>query len=161
MARLIALTKGQQTIVDDEDFERFGGLAWQAIEYRSRSGRVMGYRASRTVACKSVYLHRVILDAKPDEIVDHVNRDALDNRRVNLRLCSASQNNANRKSALGATGFLGVYRRGKRFIAQISVNHQNLYLGTFASAEEAALARDAAVILHFGDFAVLNFSEAR
>jgi hypothetical protein len=66
----------------------------------------------RVVVCdyknKKYYaLPRLILNAKKGEIIDHINRDPLDNRRCNLRIVTARQSNLNRKLHSN-TGFIGV-----------------------------------------------------
>ena len=46
---------------------------------------------------KTVYLHRLIMGAKPGQIVDHVNQDSYDVRRDNLRFVNKSENALNNK----------------------------------------------------------------
>lgn len=41
------------------------------------------------------YLHRIITDAKKGQVVDHINHNTLDNRKCNLRICTASENSLN------------------------------------------------------------------
>lgn len=100
------------------------------------------------------YLHRVIMQPGPGLEVDHINGDRLDNRRLNLRVCTRSSNAKNTSTKVG---YKGVHKnhRGK-WIAQITKNYNCHHLGTFRTAEEAAIAyNDAASILH-GEFARLN-----
>lgn len=84
----------------------------------------------RICKSKSSLLHRVIMNAKKGDIVDHINRDTTDNRRCNLRLVSKSLNNYNRdsKNKLGR----GIYfdKFGNRYRACISVNNKTLKLGS-------------------------------
>ena len=61
-------------------------------------------------------LARFVMNAKKGQIVDHINRNPLDNRRCNLRFVTRRQNNLNKKCDNG-TGFFGVFvkRQGNRF----------------------------------------------
>jgi len=92
-------------------------------------------------------------------LLDHINRNSLDNRISNLRLASVNSNNANRSPTGNTTSkYRGVYlsSRGK-WVAQIKVNREVIYLGSFLTEEEAARVRDEASIKYFGEFAYLNF----
>lgn len=91
-------------------------------------------------------------------IVDHANRNPLDNRRRNLRFATPSLNTVNRKYR-NKTGFRGVAENDGKFIARIWVDKKKRYLGNFATAELAALAYDKAAIAAFGEFALLNFPD--
>jgi hypothetical protein len=103
-------------------------------------------------------MHRVVIGAPPHLQVDHINRDPLDNRLCNLRLCTQSQNNANQTFRKNKTGFLGVYcNRGGRYRVGVKCDGKYLHLGTFDHLIEAARIRDGFVLARFGEFATLNF----
>lgn len=65
---------------------------WRATEYPN--GWV--YITSK-VGNKTVLLHRYIMDCPEGLVVDHLNHDTLDNRRINLRICTQSDNMKNKK----------------------------------------------------------------
>jgi HNH endonuclease len=117
-----------------------------------------GYAQMRMKVHSRVYqfsLHRLMICARPGEVVDHVNGDKLDNRTCNLRICTAQQNSRNRMAPGKAnkTGVTGVtYRHGK-YIAYIWVNGNNKMLGTFIDLAAAKDARRAAEITYFGVYA--------
>jgi hypothetical protein len=71
----------------------------------------------------------------PSEL-DHANRDKLDNKIENLRASDRVKNNANRDSFRDLPK--GVYARGTRFMAMITIAKRNIYLGQFKTVKEAA-----------------------
>lgn len=75
----------------------------------------------------------------PDSEIDHINGIRTDNRISNLRLATDKQNAENRHSAPSnnKTGLLGVSPIGNRFMANISNNHKQIYLGCYKTPEEA------------------------
>lgn len=91
---------------------------------------------------------------------DHANGDGLDNRRANLREATSTENNRNRcRRSDNTSGFKGVCWRRERneWRAHIYVNGRQFSLGTYATAEAAALAYDTAARDLFGEYAALNF----
>lgn len=104
--------------------------------------------------------HRVawllMTGAWPTKEIDHRDHDGLNNRWVNLREATSSQNKMNqRKGTLSLSGIRGVFldKRDGRWFARVTVNGRHHHLGRFSSKEQAAIAyADAAPRLH-GEFA--------
>jgi hypothetical protein len=89
--------------------------------------------------------------------VDHINRDKLDNRPVNLRLATPAQNRANTgRQRNNSTGYKGVFRDKGKFRAKIKANGIQRFLGSYSTAEAAAAAYDCAALKAFGSFALTN-----
>lgn len=151
-------------LIDDEDWPIASTYKWSAFQSYSKSKRPLTFYAGKQVKRDgkktTIYLHRLLVGAQPGQQVDHVNKNGLDNRRANLRICNQSQNNANAAWRVGASGFRGVYSAGPRWRAAIQVNGLTYRLGHFDCRFEAAKAYDAAARAHFGHFATLNFPEA-
>lgn len=84
----------------------------------------------------------------PAAEVDHVNNVRDDNRLSNLRLATSSGNGQNQAltSGRGTSRFLGVCwaKDNRKWQAQIKVDRKTVYLGQFATEEEAAEAYRAA-----------------
>lgn len=153
----IPLTKNMTAIVDDEDFESISKFKW-CYDHTGYAVRTFGPRKKQ----KKVSMHREIMNADFGVICDHINGNKLDNRRENLRKCSARQNSQNRKKRKDAHGslFKGVsvrmMARGKVFSARIKIGKLNKRLGSFQSEIDAALAYNSAAIAAWGEFAKLN-----
>ena len=98
--------------------------------------------------------HANIIDCDDSHLRDHINRNRLDNRKENLRVVSHETNTRNTGlSKNSTTGYKGVTvsRNRKKFIAQITVNYKNIYLGRFDTAEEAYEARIRAEEKYYGE----------
>lgn len=129
------------------------GCLWNGYTGIRVNGR--NYRAHRLA-----WLH--VHGIWPAGQLDHINRDKQDNRIVNLREATASQNKANTEAYLkNPSGLKGVFRlkSNGRFLAQISVNGKTQYLGRYNDPVDAALAYDMAARRLHGDFAMLNFPD--
>lgn len=166
MNREIILSNGQIALVDAVDFSAVSAFKWAAHPSYSRTGERIGTYAHRVDTSegrrRTVYMHRQIMGAARGQMVDHVNADGLDNRRANLRLCTASQNGANRP-AKSKSGYRGVYffPRLNRWGAHLCLHRKTIHLGYFHEIEDAARAYDTAALAQFGEFARLNFPEQK
>ena len=108
---------------------------------------------------KRYRLHRYIMNPKGGEVVDHINRDTLDNRRENLRVCSKSQNRENSILYISnKSGYRGVYwnKRSGGWVATIRHNNKRYWIGTYKDKKDAALAYNNAAMKYHGSFASLN-----
>lgn len=89
----------------------------------------------------------------PDEI-DHINLIAHDNRFANLRLADRSTQCANKRAHKdNKLGVKGVCAQDGKFIATITKNGKQHYLGLYETAEQAATAYREAAERLFGEFA--------
>jgi hypothetical protein len=87
--------------------------------------------------------------------IDHINGERTDNRWLNLRESTRSENQQNRGvNKNNKAGVKGVSRHGNSWRAVISANGRTIRLGTFTSIEEAEIAyKDASNKLH-GKFSI-------
>jgi hypothetical protein len=155
----LRLPSGHIALVDDDDLPAV--LAAGPWRIR-RDGRRLLYVRRDLSRTQEQRLHRFIMGDPPHDI-DHANGNGLDNRRANLRPCDDKLNQANtRIHGHNTSGYRGVsFRRDiRKWVAYIMVDKRQRYLGVFPSAEQAAMARDAAAIEAWGEFARLNFPQA-
>lgn len=153
MSREIPLSKGLFAIVDAADFEWLSRFKWCAHEVSGRHYAVGrdGKRMRRMGA--------MIAKPGPGEVVDFRSGDTLDHRRSNLRVCSRADAQRNRQGwPEAASHHKGVFAGHKdRWVAKIRFEGVLHHLGSFASADDAAIAYDVAAKKFFGEFARLNF----
>lgn len=92
---------------------------------------------------------------KQGEIVDHIDCDPLNNRRSNLRVATYAQNAQNKGNYKRnqSSGLRGVQKHHNKFVARISVQGHNRYLGIFETPEEAHTAYVTAAKLYYGEHA--------
>jgi hypothetical protein len=160
--REIPLTRGFVALVDAADFAWLNQWKWHAAA--GGGGREYAIRSSSAQdgeCTKFVKMHRQIIGAARGVIVDHINGDPLDNRRLNLRTCTQAENLWNRPATRSsATGFKGVRFAAGAYRAEIMCAGIREHLGRFRKPEDAARAYDEAAKRLHGEFARLNFPEA-
>lgn len=142
------------SLVSEVDFDRVKRVAWTIDTNGYVVGRPPGSK-------RAVALHRFILEKSGENArlyADHINRNSLDNRRSNLRLCSPSENARNTKLASNNTsGAKGVTRTAAgTWRARIWKDRKEIHIGAFATFEEARAAYDEEARRLHGDFASPN-----
>jgi len=123
--------KGKEVILDEPDLE--------LLEKHSWSWSPQGYLITKIptgepYGRRSICIHRMILGDPPGVHVDHINRNKSDNRRLNLRPCSASENNCN-KLRYGRGVSYNPHR--KKYQVVVRLNGKLKWLGYFLTEEEA------------------------
>jgi hypothetical protein len=157
----IPLTGGRFAIVSDRDYARLSKLKWSAW-LNKQSGIWYAQhtpKCARRLRLSPILMHRLVKAAHGQQI-DHRNRNGLDNRRCNLRVCSPSQNQWNSTSKPHSSRYKGVClvkrARVPTWRAQIMAHGQAFDLGWYRNEEEAARAYDASARRLFGSFARTN-----
>jgi hypothetical protein len=149
---LIPLGDGHYAYVDVADYEWLSQWKWH-----TQGGYAVRYEKK-----KLIYMHRQITGAPKGKVVDHKNRNRLDNTRTNLRICTHAENTQNARKIQGThSRFKGVSYRKERdkYFAQIYHHGNQNYLGLFVKETDAARAYDRKAVELFGEFARVNFPE--
>jgi hypothetical protein len=190
--RRIYLGEGYWTILDLEDYYRLRKYKWIVGGKDGKFYAMRGVKVSER-EIKLICMHREIMSAPPrwsfkskskeffdsnrlkktqtesgstlrsELLVDHRNRNSLDNRRANLRWATASQNSYNREktSSKSSSKYRGVTfnKRRNKWYARIKVNRKTIFLGSYTDEQNAAKAYDLAALMYYHEFAHLNFPE--
>jgi len=135
------------TIVSQEYLNLVKDYKWSL----TKDGYAMSYKNN-----KFIYLHRLIMDAKIGEYVDHENHNTLDNTFSNLRICSNAQNLQNRGKlpSNNTSGYIGVsWNKGKnQWQSEIQYFGNKLRLGYFNNLKDAIISRINAEKKYFKDY---------
>ena len=155
--RSIELTRGYKTLVDDEDYDYLNQWNWFYLKaFRSSDKFYAKANFVLNSKPKQLFLHRLIMNAPRHLDIDHINRNGLDNRKCNLRLCTTSQNCANKTAFNKWSEYKGIMKHRKAWVAAITVNNNRIYLGSFKTEIEAARAYNEKAKEFYGEFALLN-----
>lgn len=153
----IKLRENTFALVDDEDFEYLNQYTWSVDHLDNNRNQ---YAKSR-INGQQVSMHRLIMGCKNGDgkILDHKDGNGLNNQKSNLRFCTNSQNQKN-KRASGSSKYLGVYVRftksGLTWVSKIKVGNKYICLGSFKREESAAKAYNRAALKYHGEFARPN-----
>jgi hypothetical protein len=153
--KIVSLKHGTHyVLVDNEDMKFFD----QTKLYLHRIGQFLYVKLNPSKKT----LHSVIMKTPKGMVTDHINRDTLDNRRKNLRICTIQENLRNQKRPNNKTGHTGISiqyiskgntqkcKKHTIYQASIKTNYKQVYLGIFHTLDEAVQARRNAELKFWG-----------
>jgi hypothetical protein len=154
----IPLSRGLFATVDESDFAWLSQWKWSALKtgklgttfYAVRSEKVDG-------KSRMILMHRLIAGADKGSVVDHHDRDGLNNTRDNLRLCRQRRNSLNHLGHRdrSMSRFKGVWWHSQ--MSRWCASFRGHYLGMFITEDAAAHAYDVVARLCDPEFALTNF----
>jgi len=156
MNKYIQLKHGT-AIIDEQDFNRINQYRWHSVFL----GKSRTAYATSSHLGKTVYMHRLVMNAESGQTVDHIDGNGLNNSHNNLRFVTPSQNLLNTsKRSDNTSGHKGISWCPDREKYQVYVNidRKRKSLGRYRTLEEAIYVRDRAVKEHYGEFARENTS---
>lgn len=137
---------GNQFYFDMDDYDKIKNYCW-TDSYTSNNLHVL----TTTINGKNCSMHQLLGMLH----CDHKDRNELNNRRYNLRLCTHQENCRNQGvQSNNKSGFTGVYfsKETNKWRAQIKINNKNVMVYYGASKEEAIKARLEAEAKYYGEF---------
>lgn len=135
-------THGQQTIlIDTEDYEKVKEYNWGLCHFY-----MTAYKNKKVIR-----LHRFLINAVDGLIVDHINRNTLDNRKSNLRMVTPQINTRNCKVYKNrAYEVNGINIRKNKYYVNITINGKTKHLGVYEKLEDAVKCRKEAEMKYWG-----------
>lgn len=138
-----------RAIIDLEDVEKCEKYKW-GLNHKYVT-------TNKTNLHSNFLLHRLIMNPKDNEVVDHINHNELDNRKFNLRICTQNKNAQNTSKSINNTsGIIGISwdKTRNKWSTYIIINYKKIHLGYRSNKEEAIKLRLEAELKYFGkDFA--------
>lgn len=131
--KVLLLSGKQECLVDAEDFPLLSRHKWTLT--------MEGY-ARTSCGDHFLYMHRLIMAPTGSLYVDHLNHNRLDNRKINLKLVTNSENQMNRRNSI--RGGVTFHKLSGKWRARITKGQKEIHLGLFPTREEAQLVRDEA-----------------
>lgn len=131
------LRDGGCFIFDKEDYEIVKRYSWNI----DKDGYIFS-----SIKNGKIKLHRLLLDCPKNMVVDHINRDPSDNRKVNLRICTSQENGWNRK-------FKGYTKVNGKYRVTLSKNNKLVFRQVCETESEAKRVRREAEKMYFGEYA--------
>lgn len=155
--REISLSRGLVAIVDDEDYSFLSQFKWHVVWSECTNSFYAETWLYKPVKIREK-MHRLLLGLhkRDGKQIDHKNGNTLDNRRENLRVVNHSQNAMNRKLlSKSASGFRGVSycKKTGKWKSRINLGGKEIWLGRFATIDDARSAAADARIKYYGEYA--------
>lgn len=132
---------------------RQGDRVYFWYKYKQMNGVYAGIRLHRYLVGETRIVDGMVLSS--ESVVDHIDRNTLNNTLSNLRVCSKQENNINRGiSIVNTSGHKGVswHKGAKKWRATLMLDNKQVHLGFFSDLGDAVLARIEGARKYFGEF---------
>lgn len=148
---------GREFYFDLDDYDKIRDKAWHI----NQQGYVVTRKGHKG---RRILLHRFIMEIEDIQdvniIVDHKNHNKVDNRKNNIRVCTALKNGQNKKprnrelyTGIYKYEYNGKYKHTIKYKVEIRVNGIIYRLGKFDTYEDALKTRKDAEKKYYGEFA--------
>jgi hypothetical protein len=136
----ITLSNGDFALADKDDFELLSQYRWHSSKSSNNHTYARAYVKSKDGKAIKILMHRLIMNPGDNFVVDHINGNTLDNRKINLRICTISQNLCNsKKHKCKSSKYKGVHydKRRNKYKATINIDKKQITIGRFETEELA------------------------
>ena len=150
-----------ECIIDIEDFEKIDAYnvkwfpKWQHTSkvYHPSASKYLGLVNGKYMS-KSLYLSRIIMDAKRGEWVDHIDHNPMNNIKNNLRKVTNAENLKNRsgKNSNNTTGYRNVSNYNGEYLVQLQIDGKNTLLKKFHDVKSAGDYAEKMRKKYYGEF---------
>jgi HNH endonuclease len=149
----IPLKKGKVLLIDKEDYYKIENAS--SVVSRGRYAVAIFLTEE---GAKMMAIHKLIMNTPEGFVVDRINRNGLDNRKENLRICTSAENSRNRvANKNNRFGYKGVAEAfNGKYVSQIGFEGKTYYGGTLDTIIEAAKSYNEMAIKYHKEFARLN-----
>ena len=153
-----ALENNSIALISNSDLE----IILQFIWYLSKDGYPVTYSTDdKSIIYKNgLKMHKLLIqDIQKGYVIDHINRNKLDNRRNNLRICTQKQNSYNTSKSINSiNNYKGVRQQTNTLWTAIVTKDKKIYkIKDILTDKEAAIIYDSMAEELFGEFAGKNF----
>lgn len=142
--KIITTSRGHKIMVDDEDYPSMSRIAWHLcgpiIAYATTNARHPDGRHT------TIKMHRLIMNARPGQCVDHIDGNPLNNQRSNLRFLTAAENGRAKcvksRTRKCTSKYRGVswHPQNRKWRARVFFNYRQHCAGCYGTEIEAAIA---------------------
>ena len=149
------LISKKYVLIDSVDFNKISSYSWYLRPYYRSKTKFKVATATKPI----IYMHRLIMNCPDELVIDHINGNALDNRKRNLRVCSVSNNAKNRsKNKNNTSGHTGVHwcKKNNKWKSRIRCDKKSYHLGFYTNVLDAAKAYNKKSLELFKEFSNLN-----
>ena len=148
----------KEVIIDAENWDKIKKYRWVVAYAKRMNTFYVQTKININHKITTLKLHRLIMNIDNVNLeIDHINHNPLDNREINLRICTHRQNLRNQRIRQKKE-FKGIhwYKPLQKWQTHIVYNYKKYHLGYFENEFDAAVAYNRAAIKYFGEFAELN-----
>lgn len=143
----------QIVLLDDEDYKKVMNEKYSlSLTYDKTIKNFYVAFTKKPDNSSSRLLHRYLIKPNAGETVDHLNRNPLDNRRSNLKICSQFENNQNQSHNTSGKVGVSYSKKDKTFVAYIRVKGKQIRLGSSKLYDEAVKIRLEGERKYFPDY---------